>query len=254
MVVASCANTQDSGSILNLHLAESNDAAMLNGLDESKLSSERFLGALEKRAQATEHALGNHMSVINAQIHELVGIGLSFRQQLRSRSREQQLLGIPPDAAQHEVDTLKEQLDLVTRDAHASAPPVDEPAGAPFDASGPEAVVREKLTNAQKNFASAANIGETSDQKALDSKLALAMKSPSQTGHAFVQVQSANDIVSPCQLDAHACPQGWSDAGGACVASADYDGPCASELALAGMSEEQLRAVAKHCRFELACQ
>ena len=106
VMVASCANTQDSGSILNLHLAESNDAAMLNGLDESKLSSERFLGALEKRAPATEQAMGHHMSVINAQIHELVGIGLSFRQQLRSRNREQQLLGISPDAAQLDVDTL----------------------------------------------------------------------------------------------------------------------------------------------------
>jgi CPW-WPC domain-containing protein len=260
-LMARCAVTHDitiapSHPILNLHLTESGGAATLNGLADSTLSSELLLGALEKRAQATEDLLGSHMSVINAQIHELVSIGSSSMQQLRGRSREHQLLGMPPDGAQREVQALKEQLDVVTRDVHASdkdVPPVDQSEGDGFDASGPEAVAREKLMNAQKNFASVGNIVESDDQKAIDSSLALAMKSPSQIGHP-APLQSANDIVRPCQLDTHACPQGWSDAGGACAASADYAGPCASELTLSGMSEEQLRAVAKYCRLELACQ
>lgn len=264
VVMASCAVAHNSGAstvvpshpILNIHLTESNDAAMLNGLAKRTMNSEHFLGALEKRAQATEDVLGNHMSVINAQIHELVSIGSSLMQQLRDRSREQQLFANPSDVAQRELHTLKEQLDLFTRDVHASdkdAPPVDESAGDGFDASGPEAVARDKLMNAQKNFASVENIVESGDQKTIDSKLALAMKSPSQIGHP-APLQSTNDIVSPCQLDAHACPQGWSDAGGACVASPDYVGPCASELTLSGMNEEQLRAIANYCRFELSCQ
>lgn len=107
--------------------------------------------------------------------------------------------------------------------------------------------------SAQKNFASVGNMVESDDQKAIDSKLALAMKSQSQIGHP-APLQSTVGGASPCQLDAHACPQGWSNAGGTCIASADYVGPCAGELTLSGMSEEQLRAVAKYCRLELACQ
>ena len=256
-VIGSCTATHGSGSstvasshpILNVHLTEPNDAAMLNGFAESAMNSEHFLGALEKRAQANEDALGNHMSVINAQIHELVSIGSSLIQQLRGRSREQQLFAIPSDAAQREVHALKEQLDLVTRDVRVP----DESAEDGFDASGPEAVAREKLMNAQKNFASIGTLVENGDQTAIESKLALAMRSPSQIGHP-APVQSTGDIASPCQLDAHACPQGWSDAGGVCVAHLDYAGPCASELALSGMSEQQLRAVAKYCGLELACQ
>ena len=261
VVVASCAFTRGSTiapshPILNLHLTEPSGAAMLNGLADSTLSSEHLLGALEKRAQATEDALGNHMSVINAQVHELVNIGSSLMRKSRSRSREQQFVAIPTDTAQRDVSALKEQLDAVTRGVHASdkdTPPVDQSAGEGFDASGAEAGAREKLMNAQSNFASVGNIGESDDQKSIESKLALAMKSPSQIGHPS-PLQSTHDIVSPCQLDAHACPQGWSNAGGVCVASADYAGPCASELTLSGMSEEQLRAVAKYCRLELPCQ
>lgn len=269
VMMASCAvthgsDTQDTAlgnsapphPVLNLHVTESAGAAMLNGLAASTLSSEQLLGALERRAQATQDVLENHMSVINSQIHELVSIGSSLTQHFRSRGREQQFLAIPSDATQRGLDTLKEQLDSITRDVHASdngAPPVDQSAGNGFDASGPEAVAREKLMNAQKNFANVMSIVESGEQKAIDSKLALAMKSPSEIGHP-APLQSMIDVGSPCQLDARSCPQGWSNAGGVCVATADYVGPCASELTLSGMSEEQLRAVAKHCRLHLACQ
>lgn len=235
--------------LLNVHLTESSDAAMLDGLVESATNSEHFLGALEQREQAIEDALGNHMSVINAQIHELVSIGSSLMQQLRGRSSEERFIALPADAAQREIHALKEQLDLVARDVHVSDVPADDG----FDASGPEAVARGKLMNAQKNFAGIGNLAESDDQTAIESKLALAMKSPSQVGHPAL-VQSASGVVSPCKLDAQACPQGWSEAGGVCVASSDYAGPCASELALSAMSEEQLKAVAKYCRLDLACR
>ena len=254
--MATCAVTQDgSHPILNLHLAESNDAAMLSGLAERTMNSEHVLGALEKRAQATEDALGNHMSVVNAQIHELVSIGSSL-QQLRGRSREQTLVALPADAAPREVHTLQEQLDLVTQDAHTAdedSPRVSDSVEDGFDASGPEAAAREELMKAQKNFASVGNIGESNDQTSIESKLASAMQSPSQIGHP-APLQSAPGIASRCQLNAHACPQGWNDADGVCIANSDYVGPCASELTLSGMSEEQLRAIAKYCRLQLACQ
>ena len=34
----------------------------------------------------------------------------------------------------------------------------------------------------------------------------------------------------------------------------DYAGPCARELRLSGMNEEQLLAIAKYCRLESPCQ
>ena len=103
-------------------------------------------------------------------------------QQLRGRRQEDQVTSIPSDMdAQHEVQTLKGQLALVMQDAHSSdkdAQPGAESAGGGFDASGAEAVARQKLMLAQHNFASVGNIVESEDQKAIDSKLALAMESP----------------------------------------------------------------------------
>ena len=91
-VMASCAVTHDNGfataaqshPILNLHLTESSGTATLNG---GRPSSENMLEALEKRAQAAEDALESHMSVINAQIHELVSIGSSLMQHSHGRGR-----------------------------------------------------------------------------------------------------------------------------------------------------------------------
>ena len=269
LVMASCAVAHKSAPsavapthpILNIHVTDSDDAATLNGLAEVAMNSNNVLGALENRAQATEDVLGNYMSIINAQIHELVNMGSAFAgppltgtfaQQLRGRSREQQFVAVPSD----EVQTLKEQLDVVTRDARASDEderPVDEPATDGFDASDAEAVAREKLMKAQTNFASVGNLLESDEQRAIDSKLASAMEAPSHIGNP-APAQFRDEIVSPCRVDAGACPQGWSSAGGACVASSDSVGPCASELTLSGMSEEQLRAIAKYCLLQLVCQ
>ena len=274
VVMASGASTHNSAlssvaplhPILNIHLTEPNDAAQLHGLADRTTNLEQLLGALETRAQATETVLGNHLSVMVSQIHELVNIGSSLAadrltggavQQLRGRGKEQQLLTIPSHAdAQHEVQRLKVQLDSVTQDAHSSdkgTQPIDELEGGRFDTSGAEAVARQTLMNAQKKFASAQNVVESDDQKAIDSKLALAMDSPSHIGTpAPLQFRSA--VVTPCVPDAHSCPKGWSKTGGACFAGSDYGGPCASDLTFSGMSEEQLMAIAKICRLELPCQ
>lgn len=252
--------------VLNIHLTDPNDAALLNGLADRQMNSEQLLGALETRAQAAENALGNQMSSVNAQMHELVHIGSSLAaghvtggvmQQLRGRSREQTSAGVSADMnARGEAQTLGDQLALAAREARASdkdAQPEAESAGDGFDASGPEAVVRQKLMNAQKKFASVGNQLESDNQKTIDSKLASAMESPSHIGNP-VLLPSPSDSVSPCQPDAHACPKGWRGAGGACVASSDYGGPCANELSLSGMNEEQLLAIAKYCRLVLPCQ
>ena len=241
--------------ILNVHMTDANDAVMMNGLAERRMDSEELLGALETRGQASANALENFMFTFNGQIHELVNIGSSMAaarvtggvmQQLRGRSRSD-------GDGRHEIRVLKQQLDDATRDARAqdeSAESVD--AGDGFD-TGAEAVAREKLMNAQKNFAIVDDMVETDDQKAIDSKLASAMESPSHVG-APVPVHLGHDIVHPCQLDARTCPHGWSHAGAACVASSDYRGPCASELTLSGMNEEQLRAIAKYCSLDISCQ
>jgi len=264
LAVTSCALTHDSGSVanapshlvLNVHLREPNDAAMTNGLVEWTTSSEHLFDALEDRVGAFEAALGNHMSAANAQIHELVSIGSSWMQQLRRHGQEERFLAFPSDGSKREIHSLKEQLGSVTHDALASdegAHAGDDSAVVEFDALSSEAAAREKLMNAQRNFASVGDMVESDDQKAIESKLALAMKSPSHIDHPAIS-RSSNDVVRPCHLDAHVCPNAWSNAGGTCAASADYAGPCARELTLSGMSEEQLRAIAKYCRLELACQ
>lgn len=264
LVVASCAFTHDSGSaagatshpVLNLHLTEPNDAATMTGLAQSSASSERLLDALEKRVQASEAAVGNHMSVANAQIHELVSIAPSLMKQLRARGQDVRLLASHSDGAKGEIHTLKEQLGSVTHDALLSdenAHPGEDSATDGFDALSSEAAARETLFSAQNNFASVSDLAESDDQRAIESKLALAMKLPSHIGHPEFS-QSSDDAASPCHLDAHVCPKAWSNAGGVCVSNAGYVGPCASELTLSGMNEEQLRAIAKHCRLELACQ
>ena len=252
--------------ILNIHLTDPNDAALLNDLADRQINSEQLLGALETRARAAETALGNQMSSVNAQMHELVHIGSSLAaghvaggvmQQLRGRSQERTSMGVSADMnAGGDAQTLGDQLTLVAREARASDKDAQleaESAGDGFDASGPEAAARQKLMNAQKNFASVGNQLETEAQKTIDSKLALAMESPAHVGSP-VPLPPPSDYVSPCQPDAHACPKGWRGAGGACVASSDYGGPCASELTLVGMSEEQLLAIAKYCRLDLPCQ
>ena len=273
-VAIACGAVADSGSsigvpshpVVNIHLTDSNDAAVLNELADREINLEHLLGALETRAQAAENSVGNQMSLVNAQIHELVNVGSSLSavpfkagmmQQLRGRRQENQAAGIPSDMdAQHEVQTLKEQLALVMQDAHSSdkdAQPGAESAEGGFDASGAEAVARQKLMLAQKNFASVGIVVESEDQKAIDSKLASAMESPSRVGSP-APLPSPSDIVTPCQPDIHECPQGWKDVAGACVASSDYAGPCAGELRLSGMNEEQLLAIAKYCRLESPCQ
>ena len=238
--------------VLNIHLTESNDAAMLNGLADRQMNLEDILGALETRAQAAENALGNHMSIVNAQIHELVNIGSSLAAAHVKGGVMKQLRARGP---QREVQKLKDQLAFVTRDVQSSDKDVTptESIKDAFDASGPEAVARQKLMNAQQNFASVGSVVESDEQKSIDSKLASAVGSPSHVGSP-VPLPSPIDIASPCQLNVHACPHGWRDAGGACVASSDYVGPCASELTLAGMNEEQLLAIARYCRLELPCQ
>jgi CPW-WPC domain-containing protein len=274
VVIACCAVAHDteastgapSHPVLNIHLTESNDAAALHGLADGQSNSEQFLGALEKRAFLAESLLENQMSMVNAQIHELVNLGSSLAAvsgsggmmlQLRGRGRERHAVGVSSDLyAQHDVQTLKEELALVAQDAHSSdkdTQPGAESAGDGFDAPGAEAVARQRLMKAQKNFASVGNVVESEDQKAIDSKLASAMETPSRSGTPVSVVAPAN-VADPCQLDVHSCPQGWKDAAGTCVAGTDYAGPCAGELVLSGMSEEQLLAIAKHCRLELSCQ
>ena len=274
VVIACCAVAHDaeastgapSHPVLNIHLTESNDAAALHGLADGQSSSEEFLGALEKRAFLVENVLRNQMSMVHAQMHELVNLGSSLAAvsgsggmmlQLRGRGRERHAVGVSSDLyAQHDVQTLKEELALVAQDAHSSdrdTQPGAESAGDGFDAPGAEAVARQRLMNAQKNFASVGNVVESEDQKAIDSKLASAMETPSRSGTP-VSVVAPSSVADPCQLDVHSCPQGWKDAAGTCVAGTDYAGPCAGELVLSGMSEEQLLAIAKHCRLELSCQ
>jgi len=241
--------------VVNIHLTDSNDAAVLSGLADRQKNLEDLLGALETRAQSAEDALGNQMSLVNAQMHELVSIGSSLAASVPQGGMMLQLRG-GGRAQRVSVQDLREQLALVTQDVHSSdkdSQPGADSAGDGFDPSGPEAVARQKLMSAQKNFASVENIAESDNQKSIEAKLALAMESPSHVGSP-VPLLSPADVVVVCQPDAHACPQGWRDDAGVCVASSEYVGPCAGELTLSGMSREQLLAIAKYCRLELPCQ
>lgn len=252
--------------ILNIHLTEASDAQQLHELAGHTANSEQLLGVLEKRAQATEIALGNHMSMIVSQINVLVNLVSSLAagrrsgeaaRQLRGRALEQQSAGIPAHAdARHEIQSLKVQLDSVTQDAHSSdkdTRPIDEFHGGGFDTSGPEAVARQALMNAQKKFANAQNVFESDDQRAIDSQLALALGLPSHVGTP-APLHDRHAVVTPCMPDAYSCPKGWSNTDGVCVAGAGYGGPCASNLKLLGMSEEQLMVIARVCSLDLPCQ
>ena len=273
VAVARCASAHGAESaigapshpVLNIHLTDSNDAAVLDGLADGQSNLAQVLGGLEKRALVAENVLGSQMSMVNSQIHELVNLGLSLAaetrsggmmQQLRGRGQERHAVGVSLVDAQRDVHTLKEDLALIAQDARSSDTDTHsgaESAGDGFDAPGAEAVARQRLMNAQKNFASVGSVVESEDQKAIESKLASAMETPSRVGTP-VPIVAPSDVADPCQLDVHSCPRGWKDAAGTCVAGTDYAGPCAGELALSGMSEEQLLAVAKHCRLELSCQ
>ena len=246
--------------ILNVHVAESSDAAILNDFAYRQESLEQVLDALESRAQVAENVLGNQMSIVNDQIHELVYSGTSLAtarlrggmlQQLRTSSKVAQTIGKPSEMDdQTAVQTLAAQLAFLS---DKDTQPVAEVAVDTLDASGPEAVTRQHLMNAQKSFASAGNAVEHEDLQAIESKLALAMESPSQVGSPSA-LPSPVGVVNRCQPDENVCPRGWKGAGGSCVASSDYVGPCANELNLLGMNKEQMLAIAKYCRFEFPCK
>ena len=155
--------------VVNIHLTDSNDAAVLSGLADRQKNLEDLLGALETRAQSAEDALGNQMSLVNAQMHELVSIGSSLAASVPQGGMMQQLRG-GGRAQQVSAQDLKEQLALVTQDVHSSdkdSQPGADSAGDGFEPSGPEAVARQKLMSAQKNFATVQNIAESENQKSI---------------------------------------------------------------------------------------